>query len=169
VLTAAHCLANRRTGRMVQPGSVHFLQGFSRGEYTGHGRVAEIRTGGWDPGTGRPTGSHWAILRLATPLRGPSLPLWQGDLPAGARLMLGGYQQDRAEVIMADTDCAVLGRARDDAGQALIAHGCAATRGASGAPLILALPDGRFAVAGVSSLMELTAGRGFAVPADVLR
>ncbi len=170
VLTAAHCLGSRLTGQLVQPGSVHFLQGFSRGDYTGHARVAAFSVGaGWDPAGRGPLGADWAVLRLATRLAGPTLPLWQGDLPDGAAVMLGGYQQDRAEVLLADTACAVLGRARDTAGAALVAHGCTATRGASGAPLLLVLPGGRFAVAGVSSVMELGAARGFAVPAESIR
>ena len=170
VLTAAHCLMNRLTGRMLQPGSVHFLQGFSRGEYTGHARVAEIRTGpGWDPTRRGPVGADWAVLRLSLRIAGPVVPLWLGDVAAGAAVMLGGYQQDRSEVLLADTGCTILGTARDEAGQRLIAHGCAATRGASGAPLLLVLDGGRFAVAGVSSLMELGAARGFAVPADAIR
>ena len=167
VLTAAHCLLSRRSGHLVQPGSVHFLQGFSRGAYSGHARVSAYTIGaGWNAARRGPASADWAVLRLATPLPGPSLPLWHGDLPRGAAVMLGGYQQDRSEVILADTACLVLGRAQDISGGALIAHGCAATSGASGAPLLLVLDGGRFAVAGVSSMMELGRARGFAVPAD---
>lgn len=170
VLTAAHCLANRATGRLVQAGSIHFLQGFSRGEYTGHARVAGFRLGaGWDPARRGPVGADWAVLRLATRIAGPVLPLWQGALPEGAALLLGGYQQDRPEVLLADMRCAALGPGRDQAGMPLLAHGCTATRGASGAPLLLVLPDGGFAVAGVLSAMQIGAARGFAVPATQLR
>ena len=167
VLTAAHCLVNRTTGRVLQPTSVHFLLGYSRGEYTGHARVAGFAIGaGWDAATRRPLGADWAVLRLATSIAGPTVPLWQADIPAGARLVLAGYQQDRPEVLLADTACAAEGLRRDPAGPPLLAHGCAATRGASGAPLLLALPDGRFAVAGVLSAMEVGAPRGLAVPAS---
>lgn len=170
VLTAAHCLANRTTGRLVQPGSVHFLQGFSRGEYTAHSRVAEIRVGtGWDAARRAPLGADWAVLRLATRIAGPTLPLWQGELPTGAPLLLGGYQQDRPEVILADQRCAALGAGRDAAGLPLLTHGCTATRGASGAPLLLTLPGGGFAVAGVLSAMAPDAARGVAVPAVSIR
>ena len=166
VLTAAHCLVVRTTGRLIQPGSLHFLQGFSRGAYTGHARVAEIRIGpGWDPAQRAPIGADWAVLRLSTPITGPTLPLWQNEVPDGTPLLLGGYQQDRPEVLLADVGCALLGVARDPAGLPLLAHGCTATRGASGAPLLLALPAGRFAVAGVLSTMQIGAPRGFAVPA----
>src|SRR5919202_5264778 len=50
VLTAAHCLYVRRTGRFVQPGSVHVLLGYERGDYRVHARVARFRLGaGYDP------------------------------------------------------------------------------------------------------------------------
>lgn len=167
VLTAAHCLLSRRSGQLVQPGSVHFLQGFSRGAYTGHARVAAYTIGeGWNAARRGPASADWALLRLARPLPGASLLLWHGDLPRGAAVMLGGYQQDRSEVILADTACLILGRAQDTSGGPLIAHGCAATSGASGAPLLLVLDGGRFAVAGISSMMELGRARGFAVPVD---
>ncbi len=170
VLTAAHCLISRFTRRPLQPASIHFLQGFSRGEYTAHARVASFQLGaGWDPVRRAPIGADWAVLRLATRIAGPMLPLWRAELPAGAGLLLGGYQQDRPEVLLADTACTALGPARDGAGLPLLAHGCAATRGASGAPLLLALRDGGFAVAGVASAMEAGAARGVAVPASSIR
>src|SRR3954454_3075490 len=45
VLTAAHCLYVKTTGAYVQPGSVHFLLGYDRGRYAGHGRVVAFRIG----------------------------------------------------------------------------------------------------------------------------
>ena len=167
VLTAAHCLVNLATGSLIQPGSVHFLQGFSRGSYTGHARVAALTVGaGWDPARRAPFGADWAVLALATRIAGPVVPLWQGEITVGAPLLLGGYQQDRPEVLLADTRCALLGGGRDTSGLPLLLHGCAATRGASGAPLLLVLPGGRFAVMGVVSAVENSTGRGVAVPAS---
>ena len=45
VLTAAHCLVNGRTRSMVQPGMVHFMLGYDRGEAVAHARVVAYRTG----------------------------------------------------------------------------------------------------------------------------
>jgi protease YdgD len=45
VLTAAHCIFNRRTGRFLQPSSLHLLFGYRRGEYAMHARVAEYTLG----------------------------------------------------------------------------------------------------------------------------
>ena len=58
--------------------------------------------------------------------------------------MLGGYNQDRAEVIEADTACHVV-----TAGPALLVHDCAGTRGTSGGPVLMRGPDGVWRVAGM--------------------
>src|SRR5665647_1967231 len=41
VLTAAHCIFNRRTQRFLSPGSIHFLLGYERGTYRVHAKVAQ--------------------------------------------------------------------------------------------------------------------------------
>jgi protease YdgD len=172
VLTAAHCLVAPRTGRMVQPGSVHFLLGYRLGTWAAEGRVAAIRLGrGYDPATRAPGGSDWAVLTLERPLAGVPpdhvLPLLRQAPPPPPRspLMLGGYQQDRPEVLLADTDCRVLGLRAEASGQPMLMHDCAGTRGASGAPLLARGPDGRWVVAGVASSMALDMAMGAAVPA----
>jgi protease YdgD len=55
VLTAAHCLLAPRTGKVVHPSSVHFLQGYA------HGRFAARDAWSASPWASRPT--HW----IATP------------------------------------------------------------------------------------------------------
>jgi hypothetical protein len=45
VLTAAHCLFNRRTGRFLPPSSLHFLLGYQRGEYKAHALVGGYTIG----------------------------------------------------------------------------------------------------------------------------
>ena len=62
--------------------------------------------------------------------------------------MLGGYQQDRPEALLADTACSVLGLRRDSAGQPMLIHDCAGTRGSSGAPVLAQGPDGGWARGG---------------------
>ncbi|WP_164867878.1 trypsin-like serine peptidase [Rhodovarius crocodyli] len=170
VLTSAHCLVSPRSGRMVRASSVHFLLGYHQGEHLVHARVRGFRIGdGFNAATRRPIGADWAILFLATPLPGLNVALWQGGVAAGTPLMLGGYQQDRPEMLMADIACQALGMARDDTNRPVLMHGCAGTRGTSGAPLLMRLEDGRFAVAGVVVAMQLGAARGYAVPAETIR
>ncbi len=161
VLTAAHCLVTRNQ-TIARPESLRFLLGYRLGEFAAAAQVVQIRTGeGFDPVRRGPTVADWALLRLAAPLAAQPLPLWEASLSAGQRVMLAGYQQDRPEVLLADTGCELLGR---EAG--LLRHSCSATRGASGAPLLLVLPDGRVAVAGVLAVALRHAAGGYAVPAE---
>lgn len=171
VLTAAHCLVGAATGRLVQPRSVHFLLGYDRGSWAARGRAASFRVGpGYDPATRRPRGADWAVLTLDQPIQVPPdriLPLRrEAALPPRTPLMVGGYQQDRPEVLLADTACRAIGLGRDE-GEALpmLVHDCAGTRGASGAPVLAQGPDGRWAVVGVVSAVAIDMAMGVAVPA----
>ncbi|HEV7267495.1 MAG TPA: trypsin-like peptidase domain-containing protein [Falsiroseomonas sp.] len=166
VLTAAHCLLAPRTGNFVQPRSVHFLLGYDRGRWTAEARVTGFATGeGYR--RGGPHGADWALLTLDRRIGDPRrvLPLLRQVPPARTPVMLGGYQQDRPEVLMADSDCRVLGVQRGPEGLPVIVHDCAGTRGASGAPLLVQLPNGGWAVAGVLSAVNPDLALGYAVPA----
>lgn len=178
VLTAAHCLVSGRARAMVQPGTVHFLLGYDRGEAVAHARVVAYRTGpGFRPDPIGPATSDWAVLTLDQPIGGPGrvLPLLRPVPAPRTPLMLGGYQQDRVEMLMADTGCRLLGLARVRArapipgaampGAAMLVHDCAGTRGVSGAPLLAQGPDGLWGIAGVASQVEGDVALGYAVPA----
>ena len=169
VLTAAHCLVAARTGNLVQPGTVHFLLGYRQGAYEAHARVASFRIGsGYVPAAGGPVGADWALLTLEAALPADrALPLLRTAPPPRSPLMLGGYQQDRPEVLLADTGCRALGLAQD-AGLPLLVHDCAGTRGSSGAPLLAQAADGRWSVAGVASRVQRDIAMGQAVPAGSL-
>ena len=177
VLTAAHCLYGRGTGRLVQPGSVHVLAGYDHGDYAAHARAVWIAPGPgfalgptMQPLPGARLDGDWAILTLDQPLGTADrvLPLADRMPPAGAPAMLGGYEQDRAQVMIADVSCAVTGVERDGAGQALLRHSCAGTRGSSGAPLLGREPDGRWAILGVASRVFLGGVGGYAVPGSAI-
>lgn len=168
VLTAAHCLVAPRTGRLVQPGSLHFLLGYHLGAWEAHARVSAVRTGeGYDPARRGPPGADWALLTLDRAIAPPesTLPLWRTAPAPRTALMLGGYQQDRPERLMADTGCRALGLRRDPAGLPVLLHDCAGTRGASGSPLLARDAAGRWGVAGVASAAAAGLAMGAAVPA----
>lgn len=167
VLTAAHCLVAPRSSRLVQPGSVHFLLGYNRGSWVAQARVTGFRVGaGFEAERRGPPGSDWAVLTLdvAIGVPGRVLPLLREMPPPGTPLSLGGYQQDRAEVLMADTTCRALGMQVIE-GASLLLHGCAGTRGSSGAPVLVRRPDGGWAVAAVAVAASRTRAMGIAVPA----
>jgi protease YdgD len=136
VLTAAHCIYNPRTQHNFQPGSLHLLIGSDGGRYAGHGIGVKLETGpGYDPTRPHETiGSDWALISLDTTLGSADrvLPMIR-DLPeVGSTIMLGGYQQDHPLVLMADTECRIVGHSADASGRVLLRHDCTGTNGVSG-------------------------------------
>ncbi|MGG5812099.1 trypsin-like serine peptidase [Falsiroseomonas sp. CW058] len=167
VLTAAHCLVAPRSGRYVQPRSVHVLLGYDRGEWVARARVASfVAAPGYVPGRG-PAGADWALLTLDAAIAPPDriLPLLRDAPPPRTPVMLGGYQQDRPEVLTADSDCRLLGLQRHAGDVRTLVHDCAGTRGSSGAPLLARGPDGRWAVIGVQAAVDADIALGHAAPA----
>jgi protease YdgD len=165
VLTAAHCLVAPRASGLVQAKSVHFLLGYHLGQWRAEARVVSFRTGpGFQAAERGPPATDWALLTLDRPLPGPSLPLLTGPLVPQAPLMLGGYQQDRPELLLADTACSLRGL-RQQGGVPLLLHDCAGTRGVSGGPLLARAPDGGWGVAGIAVGASLNSATGVAVPA----
>jgi len=172
VVTAAHCLFLRRPRHWTQPGSVHFVLRYAAGRFAGHAVAAGYAIPpGYDPlDEEQSAGLDIALLRLAAPLGGPDDILALAPaLPApGTPAMLGGYGQDRTELIDADPACTVLDTGRDAGGHALIAHGCAGTRGTSGAPLLTRGADGRWMAAGVQVAARGAGAGGLAAPVTAL-
>jgi protease YdgD len=173
VVTAAHCLFNRRTQRNFPPASLHFLIGFSAGGYAGHAVGARVETGsGYDPHRPQESmGSDWALIFLDKPLGSPDriLPILAEPPEIGDLVMLGGYQQDHPLVLMADIRCRIDGRLVDAGGQLLLRHDCAATGGASGAPLLIRR-GGRWYIVAIDVAAGIDNAGGAAIVLDkVLR
>lgn len=161
VLTAAHCLVPRRGIAFGPPNSVHFLLGYRAGAWAAAAKVLSFRTGAYNIATTGPAIEDWAVLTLDRALPGRPLTVLSG-VPVGAPAMLGGYQRDRPEVLLATTDCRILRPAP------VLLHNCAATRGASGAPLLARDMDGRWGVAGIVVNMSVDRALGEAVAAERL-
>jgi protease YdgD len=166
VVTAAHCLFNRRTGRYFPPGSLHFLIGYDGSGYSGHAVGISMKVGdGYDPARPKETiGSDWALVLLDKKLGSADrvLPLLS-DLPEnGASVMLGGYQQDHPLILMADTRCVIGGRLVDVSGRLLLRHSCVGTRGVSGAPLLINSGD-QWHVAAIEVAAEVDHTGGVAI------
>lgn len=71
VLTAAHCLWNHKTKRWLAAESLHFVAGYSRGEYLAHDIARTFTTApGFSGGgrhsmaPGRVTGRLWNCMRI---------------------------------------------------------------------------------------------------------
>ena len=172
VLTAAHCVYNPRTRRNFLPEKLHFLIGYDGSRYGGHATGVRLETGpGYD--SSRPSetrGSDWALVSLDSGL-GLSdrvLPMI-GELPEiGSTIMLGGYQQDHPLVLMADTECRIVGQATDATGRVMLRHNCTGTGGTSGAPLLIE-KGGKWYAAGIDVAAELGVTSGLAVVLEEAR
>src|SRR4051794_33737869 len=72
VLTAAHCLFNKRRQAWVHPSSVHFVAGYTRGEYKAHAKAtAYVKGEGYlfaDPSPPGLAAQDWAVIELAEPV-----------------------------------------------------------------------------------------------------
>jgi protease YdgD len=168
VMTAAHCLYNRRTHALLQPRSLHVLFGYERGGYFRHAQVVRYVVGGGFDGAepARHPASDWARLELAEGVP-PAIepPRLSKELPVpGTAVALPGYNQDRIHLLMADTSCRITGISVVR-GARLLAHDCSATRGTSGGPLLSRRGDHWEAV-GIN--IAVTASANIALPVTAL-
>lgn len=152
VVTASHCLLNKRTGRMHRPESMKFVAGYDRGDYRAVRDVVEFAfpdCGAYPAPIRRVDKLAFdvAVLRLAEPIEDIK-PLDIGSAPdraASDPLFLAGYQQDRPFMLSVHSQCSLKHTASSDY---LLAHECDATRGASGGPL-MAEQSGAWTIVGV--------------------
>ena len=165
VLTAAHCLYNRRTRALLQALSLHVLVGYERGAFRWHRLVAGYTTGPGYDGAGKPPQtSDWARLELAEPVPADvsPLPIATSAPISGLPIAIAGYNQDRAQLLMADRECHI-GIVTRRPGGTLLLHDCSATRGTSGGPLLTRENSG-WAVVGINIAAGDLANVALAVP-----
>jgi protease YdgD len=175
VVTAAHCLWNRRLQRWWRTSDVHFVPGYQRDTYPAHSRAKAIHVAPNFPTPPRTTGAafmnDWALIELEVPLGDKAgivgwLPfdvgMWRKLGGPQLSLLVAGYRADRPHVLAVDHDCHV--RAFTAEGR-LIEHRCAILFGDSGGPL-LAEVDGIYRVVGITTGIKRTDSGlvGVAVP-----
>lgn len=170
VLTAAHCLWNPRTRRLLPPSSHHVLFGYERGDFAEHRVVTAYRTvPEWHGPDGSPPGlaSDWALLTLSAPAitRVPPLPLAAHVPVPGQSLKLGGFNRDRGHLLIADQNCRVTGELRLNPATHLLRHDCEGTLGTSGAPVLAEGPGG-WEIVGVN--VAVTSEGSLAVPSVLI-
>jgi len=162
VLTAAHCVYDKRTGQRVRPADLHFLPGYRRGEFLAHSAALSVVVpDNYSYGT-ETVRADWAIMVLEKAIPIKPLPIRDGSLPDGAVLTRAGYSQDRAHLLSVHNGCA-LGKAGASPG--LLTHTCDATHDDSWSPLLMRAHDGPFIV-GIDVAAGTIAGDmiGLAVP-----
>lgn len=149
VLTAAHCVWNRRTARWLPADGLHFLPGYRMGSYLSNRPIIKVQLAPAiamdEQGRPRDLSTDWAILTLREPLfpsdvLQPILPASRDEIAAiepGTRLTRAGYSQDRPHLPTSVT-CKLLGRA----GARLLRHDCDGTWGDSGSPILIETANG---------------------------
>jgi protease YdgD len=140
VLTAAHCLMNRRSGEWLNPEDVVFVAGLRRDQDLGFARGREILHSAHDINPRRPVlediGDDWAVLYLDRALAVQPIPIkvLPPEKQPAARLMLAGYSQERPYMLSLQDGCGVLERVDGDR---VLLTDCDSTHGDSGSPLLI--------------------------------
>lgn len=153
VLTAAHCIYSRRTGRMYQPSRITFQAGWRNGrasatrtarrfvihpdyEFLGEDKLLRVA-------------SDIAIIELERPIRDSAIIPFERDLrpQKGESVTVVSYGAGREDAPSLQDSCGLL----DRRGEVLV-YSCAVTFGASGSPVFV-ISDGRPKIASVMSAM----------------
>ena len=143
VLTAAHCLLHPRTRLFLPPHRVHFVAGYSRGEYTVHRKAEKFMVGdGYRPGPAPDLENvqrDWAVIILDAPVDIRPVPIRalsgeELETALGKRtLVRAGYSQDRAHLPTRTSGCGLIGVGQSSS---LLLHDCDATSGDSGSAML---------------------------------
>jgi protease YdgD len=181
VLTAAHCLQDKRTNRRAALHRLHFVAGYQRGEFLAHGRVVDIVTPGVTPGVssglssaGRNPGNDWALLTLDHDLSDTVAPVPVLSLDAAGLLALtkqhagfvqAGYRRGQAHALTVDHDCNL---GKIDPVRKVLLHECTNVPGDSGGPILARFNDSyaliAVNIAQAKSRLPGVDGFGIAIP-----
>ena len=166
VLTAAHCLFDRRTGERLDDSRLEFLAGWRNGRAEASRTVRRAAIWpGFDFALGAAMAnvpSDIAVLELDRPIRLPSVtPFDLADEapPTGAEVTVISYAHDRAEAPSLQETCHVLDQRRD--GVTILT--CDIDSGASGAPVLEMTPQGLARIVAIISARGETTQRSIAL------
>ncbi|WP_434618371.1 trypsin-like serine peptidase [Tabrizicola sp. M-4] len=171
VLTAAHCLYDKATGKPYLPSDITFLAGWRDGRAEATRDAAMILP---HPGY-RPdlpegseaqmnqTGNDLGLIKLSQPILLPSIsPAATGSFPQGGdRVEIVSYARNRSEAASMQDACSVLGTE----GRIAVLD-CPVDFGASGAPVFRDTAYGSEVVSVISAKAELR-GKPVAITAPV--
>ncbi len=176
VVTSAHCLVHKASGRFMAPKDLHFVAGWDREEYIFHSIASEIHPAPeFDPiarATLRSIAHDWALIVLEkdpSPDTGILKPdPYTDDIFWELRkkntvFTQAGYSGDRGQVLTAHPKCLMLGFTK---GLKVAEHGCQTVPGDSGSPIVYSLNGKDYILAAVHSANSSKGGvgKGFAIP-----
>lgn len=142
VLTARHCLDNRRTGRLVAPRQVFFLAGYARGEFAERAAVDHFELPAPPPEDQKETPTNdWVILRLTKPMDLQPIPVAlltpetiQSHAKEGTRFFRVGYPRERPHMLRLQAGCQISGMG---VGGLAVTFDCSVMAGESGGPILM--------------------------------
>lgn len=168
VLTAAHCVHDRRSGEILDAGKLTFRAGLRDGVSIADRGISQIAVPpGYDGSAEKSMDrvrADVALLRLAQPiLTGDADPfvLHSGAAPDG-EVSVASYGQGRSEALSRQRSCQVLGAANS-----LMAFDCNVTFGSSGAPVFVKSGSRVRIVSVISGMAEMNGQQvaiGMALP-----
>ncbi len=148
VLTAAHCLINRRTEKLLPVHNMHFLAGVNRGEHLGHSKVKcallpdYLKSIQLKEKRRQLLQNDFAILVLKKKLEILPLGLLL-QLDEDSSLIHPSYPRDRRYILSAHFNCRILKRYKG-----IWTTNCDTNHGSSGGP-VLAKIGNIYKIAGV--------------------
>lgn len=175
VLTAAHCLFDKATGRRIDPERVEFFAGWRNGGASAYrrGRRAVVHPDYSYSEKMSPerVSNDVAILELARPIRNTTIqPFDTAPRPkTGDHVGVVSYAHDRAEAPSLQELCTVLSRHGG-----MLVTSCSVDFGSSGAPIFIFAHGKAQIVSVVSAKAEIdgsnvSLGTALSAPLDVLR
>jgi len=168
VLTAAHCVYDKSTGRQIAADQMTFRAGLRDGQAIAERRVLQIAAHSmYRPNAGMALENvryDVALLRLVQPISSTDADpfiVYSGPIGAG-EISVTSYGQGRSDALSRQRRCSVVGTSGD-----LIAFDCDVTFGSSGAPVFMQVGNrGRILaiVSGGSTMNGQTIGLGMRLP-----
>lgn len=174
VLTAAHCIWNKNTGRPIPGKYLSFLAGYNKEEFLAARSIKKVHYSNGFALKREVELNHvendWALLELETPINNicpiPIATLDANKLAQRGRdisVIQAGFSQDRPFILTVHNNCRIKGRIK---GRELAVHDCDAINGDSGSPLLMKTGQGVQVVAIHTSTYHPFKGEtlGLAVP-----
>lgn len=175
VLTAAHCLYNKKTGDRINHENVEFLAGWRNGRASAYRGVRRaVVHPDYEYSTelsSERVRNDVALLELTQPIRNTTiLPFGTAEQPVqGDRVGVVSYARDRSEAPSLQEVCSVLGTQ-----EGVLVTSCTVGFGSSGAP-IFSFSDGSARIVSVVSAMaeisgeDVSLGTALGQPLEKLR
>lgn len=168
VLTAAHCLYDKKTGRRVDYERVEFLAGWRNGRASAY---RDVRRAVVHPDYSYSESVSWqrvstdlALLELTLPIRNTRIePFGTASQPdKGDQVGVVSYARDRADAPSLQEVCNVLGSQ-----EGVLVTSCQIDFGSSGAPIFSFEDDGAVRIVSVVSAMAEISGQDVSLGTDL--